>query len=89
MSATEFGGNAVNNISEGKLFAYFSDVAVSNAQRIQYDDNGVANNVVLRSPFPFSGLANSSFITTDGYVINTTTGTAASNNYAFKPVMCL
>lgn len=89
MSATEFGGNAVNNIAEGKLFAYFSDVAVSNAQRIQYDDNGVANNVVLRSPFSGRGTANSSFITTDGYVINTTTGTAASNNYAFKPVMCL
>ena len=89
MSATEFNGNNVNNIAEGKQLAYFSDVAVSNAQRIQYDDNGVANNVVLRSPFPGGGAANSSFITTHGYVINTTTGTASANNYAFKPVMCL
>ena len=89
LSATEISGNAVNSIAEGKLLAYFSDVAVSNAQRIQYDDNGVANNVVLRSPFPGRGTANASFITTGGYVINTSTGTAAANNYAFQPVMCI
>lgn len=89
LSATEFGGNSVNDIAEGSQLAYFSDVAVSNAQRIQYDDNGVANNVMLRSPFSGAGPANCTFITTDGYVIDTTTGTAAANNYAFQPVMCI
>ena len=84
LSLKEFNGSNNDSIAEGKQFSYFRDVATTNAQRIQYDDGGVARNVWLRSPNA----------TTASYEYNIYTSGASPNNsannaYAFQPAMCL
>ena len=84
LSVTEFNGSNNNSIAEGKHLAYFRDVATTNAQRIQYDDGGVARNVWLRSPHALH--ANYE------YSINTSGASYANYAYyafAFQPIMCL
>ena len=59
-------------------------MATTNAQRIQYDDGGVARGVWLRSP----GANN----TSGEYVINTggaIYNRSANSLFAFHPVMCI
>ena len=84
-SLKEFNGNNVDNIAEGSQFAYFRDVATTNAQRIQYDDGGVARDVWLRSPDAYN--ANyECYINPSGASSNTN---VANREYAFQPAMCL
>ena len=73
-----------NNIAEGKQLAYFRDVATTNAQRIQYDDGGVARYVWLRSPYAYGAYVEYN-INTSGASLNRN----ASDAYAFQPVMCI
>lgn len=85
LSLKEFNGSNNNNIAEGKQLAYFRDVATTNAQRIQYDDGGVARVVWLRSP-------NETDVTTESLI--NTVGEMQNNNgshyeVAFYPVMCI
>ena len=86
LSITEFDGTIFNGIAEGKQLSYFSEVATTNEQRIQYGEDGVAVGSRLRSSV-FS-LVNSAFLIL-------TNGTAyyndgqVSNRFAFQPVMCL
>ena len=84
LSRKEFDGNNVNKVAEGKQLAYFRDVATSNAQRIQYDDGGVASVVWLRSPYAKDARTE--------YAINTSGASyynSASAAYAFQPAMCI
>ena len=84
ISLKEFMGRSVDNINEGKQLAYFRNVATTNAQRIQYDDGGVARDVWLRSPYTGSAARE--------YYINQS-GEIGHNNafgaYAFQPAMCI
>lgn len=73
-----------NNIAEGAQFAYFRDVATTNAQRIQYDEGGTARYVWLRSPIA-SGVNYESCIATSGSSGNYT----ANYAYAFFPAVCI
>ena len=83
-SLKEFDGGNVNDIAEGSQFAYFRDVATTNAQRIQYDDGGVARDVWLRSPNERS-LHSECNINTNG----ASTTNILTHEYAFLPAMCL
>lgn len=84
LSLKEFNGRNNNNIAEGQQLAYFRDVATTEAQRIQYDDGGVARDVWLRSSLSY-------FVTTEFNI--STSGESSSNNannaYAFQPAMCI
>jgi hypothetical protein len=83
-SLKEFNGSNVNNIAEGSQFAYFRDVATTNAQRIQYDEGGTARYCWLRSP-------GASFVSGE-YTINASGASnhsVANNAYAFLPAMCI
>lgn len=85
LSVTEFDGSNNKNITEGQQLAYFRDVATTNEQRIQYDDDGVARTVWLRSPNPNDvyneyGISKSG---ARGYY------NLPLSEYAFQPVMCL
>ena len=73
-----------NNIAEGSQFAYFRDVATTNALKIQVDEGGTARTVWLRSPLALN-TRYVSYIFTSGasYTIN------ASNTYAFLPCQCV
>ena len=84
LSIKEVSGNNNNGIAEGKQFSYFRDVATTNAQRIQYDDGGVARIVWLRSPNAHDA-GSEKLITTGGEILINT----ATDAYAFQPAMCL
>ena len=84
LSLKEFNGSNSNNIAEGKQFSYFRDVATTNAQRIQYDDGGVARRVWLRSPYERYAHTESN-INPSG----ASTHNDAHNAFAFQPAMCI
>ena len=84
MSLKEFNGSDSNDIAEGKQFSYFRDVATTDAQRIQYDDGGVARDTWLRSPNVIFA-SGEYYITTRGATGNWNTNL----EFAFKPAMCL
>ena len=84
LSIKEVFGNNNNSIAEGKQLAYFRDVATTNAQRIQYDDGGVARRVWLRSPYA-AGASNEYAISASG----ASNHSAAYIAYAFQPAMCI
>ena len=83
-SVTEVFGNNNNGIAEGAQFNYFQNIAVSNADRIQYDEGGTPRNVWLRS----ASTGNSNLV----YYI-TASGTSnyysAYNAYALWLAMCI
>ena len=84
LSIMEFNGSKSSNIAEGQQLAYFRDVATTSAQRIQYDDGGVARNVWLRSPhgnFAYLGCT----ISPSGEISYSNASTAC----AFQPAMCI
>ena len=85
MSAKEVFGSNNNNIAEGQQLAYFRDVAITNAQRIQYDDGGVASHVWLRSPHA-SNATYEYTIAPSGVSNNYA---LAGSAYAFQPAMCI
>ena len=84
LSLKEFNGSNNNNIAEGQQFAYFRDVATTNAQRIQYDDGGVARYVWLRSP-----AANTANLEYTIYTSGASNYYNAYDAYAFQPAMCI
>ena len=68
---TEFDGQKVNGIADGKQFRYFSEIAVTNADRIMYDLGGTARFAWLRSAY--ASLVRSSYsITASGASTNST-----------------
>ena len=83
-SITEIFGSNNNGVSEGLQFAYFRDIAVASADRIQYDIGGTARSVFLRS----ANTGNTNHV----YYI-TTSGTSSYHNanyaYAVRPAMCI
>ena len=85
LSITEFDRSNNNDIAEGQQLAYFRDVATTDAQRIQYDDGGVAGEVWLRSPVPHLTYAEYYVNTSGSNNINYST----FNEYAFQPAMCI
>ena len=84
LSVKEVFGNNNNGIAEGQQLAYFRDVATTDAQRIQYDDGGVARTVCLRSSHMYTADTESN-ITTSGAI----NYYFASSAYAFQPAMCI
>lgn len=73
-----------NNISEGQQFAYFRDIAVAKADRIQCDEGGTARNVWLRS-------ANTGVVYNE-YCIHTSGANGnnlANSAYALMPIVCI
>ena len=84
LSIKEVFGNNNNNIAEGKQLAYFRDVATTNAQRIQYDNGGVARYVWLRSPHAYSANLESGISPSGASSLNN-----ASYACAFQPAMCI
>ena len=73
-----------NNIAEGSQFAYFKDVATTNALKIQVDEGGTARYVWLRSPYATHTRTVNSI-----YTSGASTTTSASNTYAFLPCQCV
>ena len=83
-SMKEVYNSNTNNIPEGSQFAYFRDVANTNALKIQYDEGTTARNTWLRSP-------HTSYVRTE-YYINTSGGSYSLNTslqYALLPVQCI
>lgn len=69
---TEFDGQKVNGIADGAQFRYFSEIAVTNADRIMYDLGGTARHAWLRS-------ANASSVRASYFIY--TSGASLSNSY--------
>ncbi len=83
-SLKEVFGSNVNGIAEGEQFDYFQNIAVANADRIQYDEGGTARNAWLRSAY--ATLTNAVYyISTSGASSNAN----ASNAYALLLAMCI
>ena len=83
-SMKEVYNSNTNNIPEGSQFAYFRDVANTNALKIQYDEGTTARNTWLRSP--------NTSIVRNVYYINPSGGSHnhyTSTQYALLPVQCI
>lgn len=83
-SMKEVYNSNTNSIPEGSQFAYFRDVANTNALKIQYDEGTTARNTWLRSPFT-STVRSEYYINTSGGSNNHFT----SSQYALLPVQCI
>ena len=83
-SVKEIFGTNNNNIAEGAQFAYFRDVATTNASRIQRDESGTARGAWLRSPNP--GNVNGEYYVNTGGSSNNAN---SSYSCAFLPAICL
>ena len=83
-SIKEVFGTNNNGIAEGAQFDYFQNIAVSNEDRIQYDEDGTPRYVFLRSANPGS-TSSVYYITASG----TSSNRLANFAYAVLPAMCI